>query len=174
MATPQWCSIVKTLTLTQPWATLVALELKRFETRSWQTTHRGPLAIHAAKGFAPEARAFAEDVAIPKYLLGAGIRTADLLPRGVIICTVELEGCHRIHEWNDEQPAEGPSPIYAWREDSDTAFWPGQQERELGDWSPGRFAWELEGVEIFEQQLQVRGQLGLWDCDIDRLRREQL
>ena len=40
---------MKTLTLLQPWATLVALEAKRIETRSWYTTYRGPLAIHAAR-----------------------------------------------------------------------------------------------------------------------------
>ena len=47
---------MKAITLTQPWATLVSLGLKRFETRSWQTSYRGPLAIHAAKGFPRWAR----------------------------------------------------------------------------------------------------------------------
>jgi hypothetical protein len=42
---------MKTLTLTQPWATLVSLGAKTFETRSWKTDYSGPLAIHAAKGF---------------------------------------------------------------------------------------------------------------------------
>lgn len=36
------------LTLTQPWAQLVAADAKRIETRSWRTHYRGPLAIHAA------------------------------------------------------------------------------------------------------------------------------
>jgi activating signal cointegrator 1 len=42
---------MKAITLTQPWATLVAIGAKRIETRSWPTNYRGPLAIHAAKGF---------------------------------------------------------------------------------------------------------------------------
>lgn len=42
---------MKALSLTQPWATLVAIGAKRLETRSWSTTYRGPLAIHAAKRF---------------------------------------------------------------------------------------------------------------------------
>ena len=41
---------MKALTLTQPWATLVAMGAKRIETRSWTTNYRGPLAIHAGKG----------------------------------------------------------------------------------------------------------------------------
>lgn len=40
---------MKTLTLWQPWATLVALLVKLVETRSWATSYRGPVAIHAAK-----------------------------------------------------------------------------------------------------------------------------
>ena len=40
---------MKALTLWQPWASLVALGVKTIETRSWSTTYRGPLAIHAAK-----------------------------------------------------------------------------------------------------------------------------
>lgn len=43
----------KILTLSQPYASLVALGAKRIETRSWRTSYRGPLAIHAAKGLGP-------------------------------------------------------------------------------------------------------------------------
>lgn len=39
----------RVLTLWQPWASLVASGTKRIETRSWQTPHRGPVIIHAAK-----------------------------------------------------------------------------------------------------------------------------
>jgi hypothetical protein len=43
---------MRALTLHQPWASLVALGAKAIETRSWPTSHRGPLAIHAAKSLA--------------------------------------------------------------------------------------------------------------------------
>ena len=39
---------MKSLSLWQPWASLVALGIKTVETRSWATSYRGPLAIHAA------------------------------------------------------------------------------------------------------------------------------
>lgn len=42
---------IRGLTLTQPWATLVALGEKHYETRSWDTGYRGLVAIHAAKKF---------------------------------------------------------------------------------------------------------------------------
>jgi hypothetical protein len=38
---------MKALTLHQPWATAVAEGIKTIETRSWSTSYRGPLAIHA-------------------------------------------------------------------------------------------------------------------------------
>lgn len=38
---------IKALSLTQPWATLVAIGAKKIETRSWQTPYRGRLAMLA-------------------------------------------------------------------------------------------------------------------------------
>ena len=40
---------VRALTLHQPWASLIALGVKRIETRSWSTSCRGPLWIHAGR-----------------------------------------------------------------------------------------------------------------------------
>ena len=40
---------MKAITIWQPWASLLASGRKRYETRSWATTYRGPIAIHAAK-----------------------------------------------------------------------------------------------------------------------------
>jgi len=50
---------VRILSLWQPWAQLMADGRKLVETRSWSTRYRGWIAIHAAKKFPPEARAFA-------------------------------------------------------------------------------------------------------------------
>ena len=56
---------MKALTLLQPWAHLVVTSAKEFETRSWMTAHRGPLAIHAGKGVTGDGRALAESLGIP-------------------------------------------------------------------------------------------------------------
>ncbi|KXG09931.1 hypothetical protein AT864_01491 [Anoxybacillus sp. P3H1B] len=40
---------MKAITIKQPWATLIALGEKKFETRSWKTNYRGKIAIHAGK-----------------------------------------------------------------------------------------------------------------------------
>jgi len=73
---------MKALSLTQPWASLIADGRKRIETRSWPTSFRGRIAIHAAKSIDKEACA------------EFGYRPEDL-PRGAIIGTIELYGCVR-------------------------------------------------------------------------------
>ncbi|MFL0196977.1 ASCH domain-containing protein [Clostridium sp. WILCCON 0269] len=46
---------MKTLTLIQPWASLIALGEKKIETRSWRTNYHGELFIHAGKSIYKEA-----------------------------------------------------------------------------------------------------------------------
>ena len=41
---------MKVLTLKQPWATLVAEGIKKYEFRSWKTNYRGKVLIHAGSG----------------------------------------------------------------------------------------------------------------------------
>ena len=41
---------MKVLTLKQPWATLVAEGIKRYEFRSWKTNYRGKILIHSSLG----------------------------------------------------------------------------------------------------------------------------
>lgn len=41
---------IKVLSLKEPWATLIASGVKKIETRSWKTTYRGELYIHASQG----------------------------------------------------------------------------------------------------------------------------
>lgn len=125
---------MKALTLTQPWASLVALGLKRVETRSWSTWYTGPLAIHAAKGFPAAARRFAEE----ECALGC---VPARLPFSAIVATCRLVGC-----WLTEEVA----PIV------------GVLERRLGDYTPGRWAFELEGIRPLRKPVYCRGMLGLW------------
>jgi hypothetical protein len=76
---------VKALSLTQPWATAVAMGMKQWETRSWPTGLRGEICIHAAKNFPKWAREFAEE---------KGLATSSL-PLGSIIAICELTSCRQ-------------------------------------------------------------------------------
>ena len=41
---------MKVLTIKQPWATLIAEGIKKYEFRSWKTNYRGKILIHAGTG----------------------------------------------------------------------------------------------------------------------------
>jgi hypothetical protein len=70
---------VKAITLHQPWASAIALGLKRFETRGFRCHYRGEIAIHAGKTI-DEAAALRlmADVPIIDFPLGAVIALATL------------------------------------------------------------------------------------------------
>jgi hypothetical protein len=72
---------VRAISLWQPWASAIALGLKRIETRSWSTSYRGWLAIHAAKRWNRELREFSES-------MGIGLQ----LPLGAIVAVAHLSG----------------------------------------------------------------------------------
>ena len=46
---------MKALTIKQPWATLIVEGLKKYEFRSWKTSYRGKVLIHAGQGIDKEA-----------------------------------------------------------------------------------------------------------------------
>jgi hypothetical protein len=139
---------MKALTLTQPWATLVDLGQKRIETRSWSTSYRGELVIHAAKGFPKWAQETCEEDSFRAGLLGL---TAKELPVGVGLCIVRLIGCFPTTEsgLNKLGFAMGCKPQ--------------ARELEFGDYSDGRFAWLMEYVRRLDRQDPVKGALGLWE-----------
>lgn len=41
---------MKTITIKEPWATLIAKGYKEYEFRTWKTNYRGEILIHAGKG----------------------------------------------------------------------------------------------------------------------------
>jgi activating signal cointegrator 1 len=129
---------MKALTLTQPWAQLVIDGRKTFETRGWYVGYRGPLAIHAAKGWTADDRAFAEE-------LGYDPGT---LTRGAVLGEVELVACLRSEQVRGLIKGMLGEP---------------RLELQYGDFSSGRWAWELRHVVVYPNPIPARGMLGLWD-----------
>lgn len=79
---------MKALTIRQPWATCIALGTKALENRSWQTGHRGLIAIHAAAK--PERDGI--DV-LPAVTLPPLPALRDM-PLGAVIAAAELVSIH--------------------------------------------------------------------------------
>lgn len=85
---------MKALTVRQPWAWAI-FHGKDIENRDWQTTYRGPLLIHAAKGMTKN-----EYILADAYIAAYGKITTphfDALPRGVILGVVDVVDCVPIH-----------------------------------------------------------------------------
>lgn len=129
---------MKALTLTQPWATLVAEGRKAIETRSWRTHYRGTLAIHAAKGIPYTAREFAREFTA---------RRVEPLPRGAVLCYIDLTDCVPT-----ESVVRGLSA----------------DERCFGDYTPGRWAWLFDpaSLRVLPDPIPARGELSLWEWEV--------
>lgn len=136
---------MKVITIRQPFAAAILAGLKRYEIRSWQTRHRGPLLIHAAGSY--DFDAIADVLGSPKQarLLGLGdARSVELgaarLPMSAIVGLVELQAIRP----TDDVPTRG---------------------RGWGDFPPGYFAWKL-GDPCRLPPVPMAGRLGIWDLEL--------
>jgi hypothetical protein len=145
---------VKAISLYQPWASLVAVGAKRIETRSWKTSYRGELAIHASKGFPVWAREMLEWPSLVEALAPLGVRGATdwkLLPTGGIVAVVRLVDVVSTDSGDPRLPKTGELEYF------------------VGDYGPRRFAWFLEDARQLDRPVPILGALGLWSWDVDEL-----
>ena len=145
-------SQMKALTMTQPWATLVAIGENSIETRSWSTRYRGPLVIHAAKGFPREARELCRRRPYREVLDQSGYHDASELPLGAVIAVADLQDIMEFDRRSlrdvRARAAAGEFPAH---------------EADFGDFSPGRYGWVLKDVRRLSEPIPARGMLGLWE-----------
>lgn len=151
-------SPMKAISLHQPFATAVAIGSKRFETRGWATSHRGPIAIHAAK--------WRSVIALTNVhcswtwcgaLTDAGVRMGQneslesILPFGAVIAVVDLVDCRS----TDSMTVAELDTFRKARPDAiDPLAW---TERMLGVYTPGRFAWTLANPRRLVRPVPVKG-----------------
>lgn len=144
---------VRIISLWQPWATLIALGLKQYETRSWSGHYRGKLAIHAAKRpIDLEGRDKVQEVF---KLVGVNVPTVkSAYPLGCIVAIADLK-----------------EPVLMMPDDGYAAPWEirvgsiSDLERTVGNWQPGRYAWRLENVIALPQPIPFKGAQGLRRLD---------
>jgi len=98
---------LKALTVTQPWASLIAFREKTIESRSWSTSYRGELVIHAAKGFPVDAQNVCRLSDFAKALQGL---TATELPLSRGLCIVRVLACLRTTELHKVREVLGHMP----------------------------------------------------------------
>ncbi|MEK5162049.1 ASCH domain-containing protein [Paenibacillus sp. FSL R5-0527] len=144
---------MKAITILQPWASLIALGEKRFETRSWPTKHRGSLAIHAGKKVDRE---ICEQEPFRSVLAKHGY-TADNLPTGAVVAVSELRECFKVF-----RDVLGGVVILE-SEKRKTHFSTLDNEFHFGWYEKGRFAWELTDVRRLPEPIPAKGQQRLWN-----------
>ena len=141
---------MRIITLHQPYASLIALGFKQFETRSWSTPYRGKIAIHAGK----------REMKLHEFRVACRLLPAKTIAPiwehatnnlGKIVAVADLTDCRMM---NLAEEGEEDDPKFEWIEcQSDI-------ELSLGFWELGRYAWKLKDVEAIKP-LPWRGTQGL-------------
>lgn len=131
------------LSLTQPWASLMADGRKTIETRSWSAPNwvlGKDVVIHAAKSIdKPTCTHFGYDPAT--------------IARGVCLCIVRLDACLRTPlKWGAAELVWGHKiPV---------------QELDYGDFSDGRFLWLTSNLRPIDPPVPAKGHLSVWSVSL--------
>jgi len=124
---------MRTLSVKQPWASLIVAGIKRVENRTWSTNHRGPLVIHASARPDPEAGPTLE-------LAGIDPQDWQDAPRGVVLGVVELVDVIDMASAGVKSRALAHDPLAC-----------------------GPFCWILSNPRPLAKPIPARGRLVLWD-----------
>jgi hypothetical protein len=148
------------ISLHQPWASMIAASIKRFETRAYPPPKSfeigGWIAIHAAKK-----RIADSDLRLwtRKHSLDP-----DGVPYGAIVCVARITG---VYQMGDTQERVEPSGAYFGYMD----VWEGSKvltekiNDEFGDYSSYRWAWLLEDIILPEKPIPERGRQKFWEWE---------
>lgn len=127
---------IKALSIWEPWASLIAAGVKRHETRHWETSYRGPIAIQAAKTLdlagAPDQ--LCQDVLGQFWPKGR--------PRGMVVAVGYLTDCIPTDQVLQELTA---------------------ADREAGNYASGRFAWRIDRIRPLTSPVALTGRQGLFN-----------
>ena len=136
--------VTTAISLHQPWASLIAQGLKKYETRSWSTNYRGPLLICSAKLKEELDQRSRYSWLADEYNLN--LEDFESLRFGCAIALVELTDCIKMDE----------------------AFIQSQSQLEIdcGGWAVGRYAWKLENIRRIVPMVNIKGRQGLFSLEV--------
>ena len=126
---------MKVISIKEPYATLIKEKKKYIETRSWKTTYRGEIYIHAS--ISSNLNKLKSDI---KELFNE-----KQLNHGNIICKCKLVDC-----------------IYMTKEFVEDMKQNNYQEYLCGLYEEGRYAWILKDIEEINP-IPAKGQLNIWN-----------
>lgn len=130
---------MKVLSLTEPYATIIKEGKKTIETRSWKTSYRGKLYIHASSTKIPK------EYKNNKELMS--LVDINDLNYGYIICSCDLVDCIEMTKEFIENVKQNKNEYIS------------------GVYAKGRYAWILKNIEIIENPIKAKGHLGIWNFE---------
>lgn len=129
---------MKGLTVSEPWASLIASGEKWVENRVWSTDYRGWLAIHAGKG--------------SRYLTAAALAG---YPAGKIIAVARLVTVINLDRITPQIRAQYVTPTKTYQDILDHQY------------TEGPWCWILTDVRRVPDPISYLGQRGLWTVDAE-------
>ncbi len=140
-----------TITVHQPYATLIVMGLKTMETRTWSTHYRGPLLIHASRRpYVVEDHLDNQGNTLTDWLIAWDYHHGPLtFPTQSILGAVNLAGVIPYSKLHDNLHL--LSPV----------------DKRYGVFAPGWCAWKLTNAVKFKKPLLVPGKQGLWEQVFD-------
>ena len=133
--------ILKVLSLTEPYATLIQNGIKTIETRSWKTTYRGKLYIHASSTKIPKEYKNNNEL--------MSLVDVNNLNYGNIICSCDLVDCIEMTNEFVENIKKNMNNEYI-----------------TGIYAKGRYAWILKNIKVLDSPIRAKGHLGIWNLDL--------
>lgn len=127
---------MKVLTIKQPYASLVAYGIKKYEFRTWKTKYRGDVLIHASKSVDKKAMEEFKGYDIP-------------YPTGCIIAKAKITDVIQVDDGFREILEKENSLVY---------------NHIINDKSYTGFGFKMEVSELIKP-IYINGKLGLWNYD---------
>ena len=126
---------MKAITISQPYANWIADGRKWIENRTWETSYRGLLAIHAGKG-----GQYLDAAALAEY------------PTGCVVAVCNLVACFRL----DDLPKLGSKL---------EAIGYTAEQIVSHSFTEGPWCWLLRDVRRYCEPIPARGKQGIWEWD---------
>lgn len=133
---------MKALTISEPWASLIASGEKWIENRTWETSYRGPLVIHSGKGI--------------QYMTRKEL-DRDYPNSGCVLATCDLVTCVNLECPSVKSTAELQSVGLSVLDIR------GHKHTE------GPVAWVLSGIRKVAEPFPMKGRQGLWQMTREEL-----
>lgn len=129
---------MRVLTIKQPYASLIAYGIKKYEFRAWKTKYRGEVLIHAGKSVDKKAM---------EEFKCYGVKC----PIGCVIAKAKITDCIKVGDDLKKILEKEDCLVY---------------NHIINDKEYDGFAFKMEDVELIEP-IYINGKLGLWNYDGD-------